>query len=162
MATSIIMNSKSQNDKKIQRSITYVSPTATDAEILAFTEGYNGLTTNTLTDVRRVDTTDLLNDTRLDRNMSLTISTFSYAAIDSSLTGGTNTKLTFDGGGTPQFTKQIDGDGTLWLEWYDLNPGEWQILLTRDEDTSAYGTITVSLPGTDAYKPASVTITITE
>lgn len=178
MATSIITGSKTVENKKLQRSITNISSQATDTQLLNFAEGLNSLSTNTLYEVRRVDTTDLLGDTRLDRNLQLVtsgtstvVTTLSFANIGNA---GTVDIITLELKGDGEFNdteleviRKCTGSKMLYLDWASTEDG---LLITfardsQDSSTSTTpvtGTITFSLPGNTAYKPASVTLTITE
>lgn len=169
MATSIALNQTTQDSKKIQRSITHIDPSATNADILAFAEGLNGLSTNTLAEVRRVDTTDLLNDTRADRNIQLqynsgtSVTSIAYSTLATTPENADVINLIANGNPTPNqltISRNLTGDGFLMIDWYQ-NDDNLGITLTRGNENTAAGTITFSLPGTENYKPASITLTIT-
>lgn len=49
------------SNKKSTKNLPYLSTSATDNQIKALVEGLNGLTTNTLTEINRVETTDITN-----------------------------------------------------------------------------------------------------
>ena len=57
--TSFIMNTTSALNKDSKRSITDISSSATDSQIVALAEGINALTTNTLNSISKVTTKDL-------------------------------------------------------------------------------------------------------
>ena len=71
--TSVIMETTDSAQNKSSRSITYIDPDATSTEIKDFVVGLNGLTNQTLTNARRVDTTDILNDDRQPRNLKMSL-----------------------------------------------------------------------------------------
>lgn len=55
-----------KNDKKQARSITNISPTATPAQIIAFTQAANALTTRTYVETVRIEKT--VCDTEVNNN----------------------------------------------------------------------------------------------
>ena len=174
MATSAIMGIKTALDKKMQRSITNINPNAADSDIVDFIEGLNGLSTNTLTEVRRVDTTELLNDTRADRNLRLIradtsaeLTTIAFTDLPSTIDTGIN-PLTIQCDGEYSLTdlaltKNIEGTAFIFCDWYGADDTKYFEIIKNisDQADTASGTITLSLPGTTNYKPAAVTITIT-
>lgn len=175
MATSIIMGSKTVENEKLQRSITNVSPQATDTQLVNFAEGLNNLSTNTLYEINRVETTELMGDTRLDRNIHFTdtttqqtvATTISFSSIQTmdNPQKATAYYITFEGSSEaiiPTLTRTGDSTNTgfVAIDWY--YDGGWVIALLRDTGTWNGGTITISVPGDTNYKPASITLTITQ
>lgn len=178
MAINVLMNSVDTAHKKYQKSITDFSPSADNAHITEFVQGLNSLTSNTVTGIRKVEITDLLNpeeDTRLDRNLHLedtntsqTVTSINFASIgtmDNPQQEATVYFIKFDGSSDtviPTFTRASDPTnlGMLVIDWYYVEG--WELLMLRDTGTWNGGTITISVPGDTAYKPASVTLTITE
>lgn len=76
---------KSPNDEDISRSLAYANPNATDSQLYTATQELNSLTNNTLGDVNRVDTTQLVDESGLlDRTIrfsNVEKSTFTIAEI---------------------------------------------------------------------------------
>lgn len=182
MAINVLMNSVDTAHKKYQKSITDFSPSADNAHITEFVQGLNSLTSNTVTGIRKVEITDLLNpeeDTRLDRNLKLVeagsstvVTTLSFATIvTAGSLGLTSLELQGDGEFTDtelEVVRNCTGEQLLYLDWASTEDG-LLITLARDSgdasvpsSTPVTGTFTFSLPGNTAYKPASVTLTITE
>ena len=55
MATSLTLEQTTFNSKNITRSVTNISSSANDSQLYEFAEALNGLTTNTLNKVNRID-----------------------------------------------------------------------------------------------------------
>lgn len=177
MAINVLYNSTDTLQKKYQKSICDLSPVATDENIKTFVQGLNALSTNTITGMRKVEITDLLNDTRLDRNLRLTrttggteetVSTIPFADIeDETNIGQKDLKIKGEGTFTAAdiiVTKNIAGAAYIFTDWYEVGTSGVKFSTHKyqdDESTVSTGTITISLPGTDTYKPASFTLTIT-
>lgn len=62
MATSLTLEQTTINSKNITRSVTNISPTANDSQLYEFAEALNGLTTNTLDKVNRIDKREITNE----------------------------------------------------------------------------------------------------
>lgn len=173
MATNVVYSSVDASHKKYQRSITDFSPSADNANITEFVQGLNSLTSNTVTGIRKVEITDLLNpeeDTRLDRNLHLennnqTVTTITFASINQmGAQDGTNFEIAFEGSSDaviPTFTRAGDAtnEGFVVIDWYYAEG--WWLSIFRSTGTWNGGTITISVPGDATYKPATVTLTIT-
>lgn len=175
MAINVLYNSTDTLQKKYQKSICDLSPVATDENIKTFVQGLNALSTNTITGMRKVEITDLLNDTRLDRNLRLTkstggteetVTTISFANLEDETNIGQK-DLYIRGEGTFTaadiiVTKNIAGAAYIFTDWYEGTGVKFSIHKYQDDESLvSTGTITISLPGTETYKPASFTLTIT-
>lgn len=166
MATSVIISSVDAAQKKYQKSITDVSPSVADSDLAAFAQAVNGLTDDTVTAIRRVETTDLLNDTRLPRNMALDTATLAASKISTdpsdpkiiNLTGIVDAEQL-------QVTRKSDPDHYLYIDWgnYD-DSGELEITISLVTDSTGAGatTVTFTMPADDTYQAESVTLTVTE
>lgn len=62
MATSLTLEQTTINSKNITRSVTNISPTANDSQLYEFAEALNGLTTNTLDKVNRIDKREITDE----------------------------------------------------------------------------------------------------
>lgn len=169
-ATSIVMNSVDQASNKSTRSITHVNPSATQTELKNFVEGLNGLTTNTLADARRVDTTDIINDAKLSRNLTVTPATISYATIATSIDDSTD--ITISGAGLDFDNLQVSYKpdtgtyGALAFGWHGESDTAGIIFAIKEANTGigtkATGVITLTFPANETYEEATATITVTE
>lgn len=174
MATSVNMTATAQNEKKIQRSITHINPTATDADLLAFVEGVNSLSTNTLEDARRIDTKSLMNDTKLPRNLRFIndsdqpITEIPLASVGSDIENTYGIILKADGltYETPVFVqpimKNLTGQTrTLLVEMnYLENDGftYYMFIYGNSQDELGVSALTFYLPETDNYQAATATL----
>lgn len=170
MATSAIMGVKTTLDKKMQRSITNINPNAADGDIVNFVEGLNGLSTNTLTEVRRVDTTELLNDTRADRNLQFEDETTTKTIQGSTLSSNANepTALEITGNGLSNDNIIVNrlvaanAQGYVYSDWSAYSDTNMSIFFLRDAQSEVpETTITITVPATDSYKEGKLTINIT-
>lgn len=62
MATSLTLEQTTFNSKNITRSVTNISSTANDSQLYEFAEAINGLTTNTLNKVNRIDKREITDE----------------------------------------------------------------------------------------------------
>lgn len=180
MATSFSINSKDSSNKKYQRNITHVNPDATDEKILALAQGINNLSTNQITGVNRIDTIDLLNDTRITRNVffsstsnppgtridnpsttlaaiSTDIQTPTQIFISGDLTGVDYNKvsITFNAPDIEEFIlASIELPTTEYLASLVVIRSDFE------QQPTGEGTITLHFPGSTNYKPATLTYSI--
>ena len=165
MATSLIMATTSQAGDTATRSITHIDPTATNAELKDFAESINGLTTNTLSDARRVDTTSLIKDTKLERNLQLSSSTISASTISTNIE--TPTKITLTGAavdGNDLLMQKIQNEDAdyCYVDWINVigEPNKVIIAIVADSTVVAGSEIIFSLPESGVYQAAAVTLSI--
>lgn len=169
-ATSIVMNNVDQASNKSTRSITHVNPSATQTELKNFVEGLNGLTTNTLADARRVDTTDIINDERLSHNLTVTPATISASEITTSLADTPSFSIT--GSAIDLNRLQVsrvydvtDPSNALPMSfgWGGTSDGDNLFFITKDSGSGDPNcTITITLPEDSVYQEATATIKVTE
>lgn len=164
MATSLVMATTSQAGDTATRSITHIDPTVTNAKLKTFAEGMNGLTNNTLSDARRVDTTSLIKDTKLDRNLQLSQSTI--AASNISMVLDSPTTITLSGADISladlRVRKPNENNTYIYVEWVSNDSGGIDIELVGDAvSTASTSNIVFEVPETSNYEAASVTLSIT-
>lgn len=167
MATSAIMNMKTQDGKDLQRSITHINPSATSQQIKELIEGINGLSTNTLTEARRVDTTSLT-ETKSDPELQVLnsmggspVTSLKVADISTSAENSTIIYAYFAGNGKISYTSDVEVFINMMYSQMSGTKKEYIIELYRYPDsTQITGTITVTTSETDTYYGGTYTITI--
>lgn len=162
MAINVLYNSTDTLQKKYQKSICDLSPVATNENIKTFVQGLNALSTNTITSMRKVETTDLLNSSKTARNMRIinssgqTITSYAYANIQIKPTDAETIEIVADGNPTPDqllMSRNLTGDGYLLVDWF-LNDENIAITLTKGTENTSSGTLTFTLPETATYEAA--------
>jgi len=88
MATSLTLEQTTFDSKNITRSVTNISSTANDSQLYEFAEALNGLTTNTLNKVNRIDKREITNE----EFYNLTVDSVSWGNDGKA---GTHSGLTF-------------------------------------------------------------------
>lgn len=168
MATSAIMKTKSQSGVVSSRSITNIDPNANNADIKDFVESLNDLTTQTLTDLNRVDTANIFND-KLPRNLTLSTPTVSAAAIPNDATEAVAVTLTGDGGFlySDLTVKKISGAISIFLDLNNVQTADGRFpvikLAKGHGKTSSFpGELEFSVPESGNYQSEAVTLTIGE
>ena len=72
MSRSLSIKGKTQANTALTTTINYVNPNATDEQLVSLATAFNGLTTNTLGDISRIDKESLTNVIpKLPRNIQL-------------------------------------------------------------------------------------------
>jgi len=164
--TSVVMDTVDQAHKQSSRSITYIDPNASNSDIKNFVEGLNGLTHQTLAAARRVDSTDIINDTRLTRNLTMSQSSIAWNDISTQPlittieVTGTLTEI------TEVYTSMLfttDGEGNIPYVGTAISEDATAltIALLREGNTKPIDQITFIVPETATYAAATFTLTIT-
>lgn len=177
MSTSLSIKGKTTGGDGVTSTINYVNPNATDEQLTSLATAFNDLTTNTVSDITRIDKNSLT-ATKLDRNLRLTkstggteetVTTIPFANLPDENNIG-QSDLTIKGEGTFTaadliVTKNTEGAAYIFTDWYNgETSGDVKFSIHKyqdDESLVTTGTITISLPATDIYKASSVTLTIT-
>ena len=179
MATNVLYNSTDALQKKYQKSLTDISPNATNANIKTFVQGLNALTNNTITAIRRVETTDILSDdTRLSRNMIL-------SELNDDIPSAVNMSVPYTTIGTDQTGELFlllngtfdpdqlivnctggvaNGDTYIYISLFtEETPDETatSFILRRNRNSSVTATYTITMPADDTYQEGVVTLTVT-
>ena len=150
--------------------INYVNPNATDEQLTSLATAFNDLTTNTVTDITRIDRNSLTASSKSTRNIRLennghqVVTSLAYSSLQTDPAEANTINLIADGGATPAeliVSRNLTGNGFLMVDWYDNGDGVIGIALTKGGNDTSAGTITFTLPETEIYKAASVTLTIT-
>ena len=148
-----------KNDKKQAKSITNISPTATPAQIKAFTQAANALTTRSYVETVRVEKlvcdTEPEPSTKPTPTLTLESSSATKAEISAAMAGSE---------GLYENSITYDGDGVLSVATSDAD-----IVATVDQDflyvafigEGATGTVTLYASEGAQYAATSVTFTIT-
>ena len=170
--TSVIMETTDSAQNKSSRSITYIDPDATSTEIKDFVVGLNGLTNQTLTKARRVDTTDILNDDRQPRNLKMSLQDPNETPSPTEITSISSSQVPSDANSPltvfllsqtldpskinirfPQF------DGYYAVIGFDV--GNWTSLAIVKIQGAAAGSIVIDIPADNTYLEETITLTIT-
>lgn len=178
MATSLSIKGKTSGGDGVTTTINYVNPNATNGQLQSLASAFNDLTTNTVSDVTRIDKNSLTNTVaKLPRNLQLkqgdaVITTVSNATLSTTMQGGTEVLIVFDGTDitAADFSIKMTADTpaheppfTNWYSWDDDGTTIHNMYLARYTQVDCVGTvITISLPETDTYEAATATLTITE
>lgn len=178
MSTSLSIKGKTQGNEAVTSTINYVNPNATSAQLVSLATAMNNLTTNTVSDITRIDKNSLTNTLeKLERNLQLkkddvAITTLSNADISTNIQGGTEIYIVFDGTDitAADFSVKMAVDNpdqhdppyASWYSWENDGITSHNILLARYSQIDSTGTvITINLPETETYKAATATLTIT-
>lgn len=166
MATSIIMNTLDSQGAKSQRSITYVNEQASNYEMREFADALNDLTTNELTGISRVSTTDIMNaEEKLDRNLTVKHNNVEITSITASelpdktdASGQYLINVSYDGGDTAPFVRNImERTGEVYICCVE-GVNNW--LFDLRKNNSPTGSITIFIPETEQYKSATATLEV--
>lgn len=183
--TSFIMDVKTTEDKNSKRSITDISPSATDAQIVALAQGFNNLTTNTLEGVSKVTTKDLSVTPKTARTIGIgsdqVAKTYTLNEFDSYYANFIECKLGDAQTTTSQFPGKpyIVSNDTKWPVQIINAPNSAQDTTTywffiiaipqpQDEGSDSEiigkktGTIVFAIDADDTYESATFTLTLTE
>lgn len=175
MATSLSIKGKTQANDGVTSTINYVNPNATDAQLVSLATAFNNLTTNTVSDITRIDKNSLINTVeKLSRNVQLFAmdQTTPITEIKASAIGDfENAAFVFVRynsddyandilsclvpGGTDQnnvFIQIARGEST--------DNGAWILLTNNVTPTSAF-TLTFAIAETSTYQAATFTIPVT-
>lgn len=178
MSTSVIINSTDSSENKMQQSITHIDPNATNSAIMNFVEGLNSLTNKTLTDVRKITTTDIMNNEKpsrnfqiLDENYQPTTTLDSSTVVDfSNHTNAPAVWLSYIGNTKPNIEVILpDNDNNVWLavvyvqEGFDPQrpnlKGSILFLKERPQDSTQGVKLVITVPENENYQAASEILT---
>lgn len=161
--TSAIVTYTDNDGKTCQKALSDINPEASNAEIKTFAQKLLGLTDNTYVSTDRVDKVncDTEADTRLTPTLTISPSSATVAQAQS-----------FDSG--DQILVTYDGDGELYIANFSAFPGKKQFFMLYDKRLYVRGSggsasggetnpcvITIAATGTQNYKPATTTFTVT-
>lgn len=183
MATSITLSQQVSSDTKKTRSITNINPDATNQQLASLATALNGLTTNTLKGINRIDKTEIdpnktyptFKVTYLNPVQGVTFSTDGFTVtVDSSNFAESSTIIQVQVGAYTFFlpadygavtTKYCPGSSPIFDPSAD-NGTHWQIGFYKYDGNFQTGTSTVTFPegtvtdGTNTYTIPQFTITI--
>ena len=163
MADKIIVSATDQGGNSVQRTFDNVNPYATNAQLATFGSKIAALSENTYVSTDRVDKVncDTEADTRLTPTLTISPSSATVAQAQS-----------FDG--SDEILVTYDGDGELYIANFSAFPGKKQFFMLYDKRLYVRGSggsasggetnpcvITIAATGTQNYKPATTTFTIT-
>ena len=163
MADKIIVSATDQGGNSVQRTFDNVNPYATNAQLATFGSKIAALSENTYVSTDRVDKVncDTEADTRLTPTLTISPSSATVAQAQS-----------FDG--SDEILVTYDGDGELYIANFSAFPGKKQFFMLYDKRLYVRGSggsasggetnpcvITIAATGTQNYKPATTTFTVT-
>ena len=127
MQTSLNVTSLDGSNKKSTKSITYINPNATNAELKTLAQKFNAISTNEYQDAERIDrqSVEETSPTKQEPTLEVTLSA-------EQLTGGWgfNGEITYDGDGklsaNPIMTNTSSQNG-LFTNVYDYGNGEYNL-----------------------------------
>lgn len=171
MSTNLSIKGKTQGNDAVTSTINYVNPTATNANLVSLATAFNNLTTNTISDITRIDKNSLINTVeKLPRNLQISPTTLSWQNIttdtmgtDATITGaGITTDTSEELSKSLYVSRNLEGGNLLYLEWYGEGNGISILLVAKKDNTEpVVGTITFTLPETETYQESSITLEIT-
>ena len=151
----IISNISTDNSKIIGKTVTNISPTATDAECKTFATALNNLTKRTLSGIARIDRTDLADVTDKNPYFTATPATVSMSSYSSGKYAyvilqykGNNRTVTTSG------QKPISSTITVENKRVTIKGGNGDMM-----GGSSTATLTLTLAGDSQYDEATVDIT---
>lgn len=176
MSTSLSIKGKTQANEGVTSTINYVNPNATNAQLQSLASAMNALTTNTITDVTRIDKNSLTAAvTKLPRNAYLTASGGSTAitSVRASEVGQTlEEPLILDiyyedqAGEFEEISIGKPVESTAYyVNWYGRTGPTAQepaggLFILREAGTEA-ATFNINIPEDSTYQAATITLTIT-
>lgn len=150
--------------------INYVNPAATNEQLTSLATAFNDLTTNTVTDITRIDRNSLTSSGKLDRDLKFEDETTTKTIQGSTLSSNANepTALEITGNGLSNSNIIVnrlvaaDAQGYVFSDWSAYSDTNMSIFLLRDAQSEVpETTITITVPATDSYKEGTLTINIT-
>lgn len=171
MSTSLSIKGKTQANDAVTSTINYVNPNATAAQLVSLATAMNNLTTNTVSDITRIDKNSLTNTVeKLPRNLTVSPATISYATIATSVDDSTD--ITITGSGLDfsklqvSFARDEGTTGAVAFGWYGSSDTEGILFAIKEANASigmiATGVVTLTFPEDSTYQAATATLTITE
>lgn len=144
MATSLTLEQTTINSKNITRSVTNISPTANDSQLYEFADALNGLTTNTLDKVNRIDKREIKSpDEKISRTLTANKTTLERDEV-------TDLTFTYTGDGTLSLINNNHPEQTVIQITSNTTARAWVAALADDN------TVTFQISETDTYKAATV------
>ena len=170
--TSVIMETTDSSQNKSSRSITYIDPNATSTEIKNFVVGLNGLTNQTLTNARRIDTADILNDNRQPRNVKLSLQNPYSTPSPEEITSISSSQVPTDTNAPLNvylLSQTLDASkiNIRFPEFYGYlviigrDQGNWTSMSIVKISGSEAGSIIIDIPDDENYLGETITLTIT-
>lgn len=152
---SATINIVDTSNKKSSKSITDISPTATNIAIKNFCVALNALSTNTISSIEKIERTDITNPAKTTRTL-----TISPSEATPQSTYPLTVNLTYDGtattailsGKAPQYTisQNVEAKTITFAE------SETSIMYISDENPQ---TMTITIPEDTNYTAATATFT---
>jgi len=178
MPTNISIKGKAQNGDSNTTTINYVNPAATNEQLMSLATAFNDFTTNTITDVTRIDKSSLTSDSRSSRNLRVIngdteqpITAIPSASIGVGASNAFGVIVQMDGMTTDleayvKFTFTSSSSSVdhapIQTEIEIVEPNEFDCYLYKREDKPLnVSALTVYIPATDLYQAATVTLPIT-
>lgn len=165
--TALSIKGKTVGGDGITSTINYVNPNATDTQLVSLATAMNNLTTNTVTDITRIDKNSLTGiSPKQSRNMQWKTETSSDpinatvplssigTAIDSSYIAYMTCRV------AANEVPTIENDSPLFMSINKDNEG-FLVEIVKYDDETWTGEIKFTLPETDTYEAATITLTIT-
>jgi len=122
MQTSLNITSVDANNKKVTKSLTYVNPNATNAQLETAAQKFNAISQNTYTDADRIIKMSVTEPyTPAKTEPTLTIGEFSFVTQGFDAYSGFEAAITYD------------GDGTL-----SVIANKMSTVYTKDQQTTLY------------------------
>lgn len=170
MSTALSIKGKTQANEAVTSTINYVNPDATKEQLISLATAFNDMTTNTVTDITKIDKNSLINTIdKLPRNLALSPATVSAAEIPTDATEAVGVTLTGDGGFLyPDLTvKKLSGAIAIFLDLNNVQTAEGRYPVIKiakgNGKTSSFpGEIEFSVPEDGNYQSEAVTLTIGE
>lgn len=183
MSTSLSIKGKTSGGDGITTTINYVNPNATNEQLQSLASAFNNLTTNTISDVTRIDKNSLTESSKLSRNITFidastrqTLTTINAADISVGVPADESEfglGITYAGIADSdtiyiKFTTDYNSENmlsttsTLFYAASGGNPAYFAMYMAKADSTGTVDVseITVYLPETDTYAAATATITI--
>lgn len=164
--TALSIKGKTSSGDGITSTINYVNPNATAAQLVSLATAMNNLTTNTVSDITRIDKNSLTGiSPKQSRDLKwkdtgTTETTLQQSEISTSLADLTSTleitslsanEMPIIENNSPIFISITQGSFAT----------EYIVMLARYEGTSWTGSIKFTLPETEQYEASEITLTIT-
>lgn len=174
MATNLTIKGKAQNGDSNTTTINYVNPAATNEQLMSLATAFNDFTTNTITDVTRIDKSSLTSDSRSSRNIRILdendqpITSIPLASLGEGLNNAFGVILQGEG---------INYEADFWVKFtfpkngststsapcvnIDVMDGEADFYVFKNgTDPLNASAMTVNFPATDLYQAVTVTLQI--
>lgn len=177
MSTSLSIKGKTQANDGVTSTINYVNPNATNAQLQSLASAMNALTTNTITDVTRIDKNSLTAAvTKLPRNAYLTlengssdpVTTIRSSDIGTTLQTTLQLNIHYDDQAGEYEEISIGKTGSsveYYITWMartgDEEYNEGMISFLRGSQDLTAETIKIYIPEDSTYQAATITLTIT-